>query len=324
MEPLTAAVGALSAGVVVLGVLAAVGLVVMCVTWRIGRWIRTSNARDEVRPLPLDQSAFLRGGQTSAVLASLTYLYAAGTLAPVPYVPAEPASGRGTLASIAKIFTTKPKPPQGLIISGPLPREHSQLDAAVYAELTRSPGLRYGEVSRAPSVQLALDAIEDRLRTAGAFPSGLTKLVRVLGKLTAAGIVFCGLVLGFFSMYGQSSGGGLAAILLIGAGVVTYVFVGRMLQTPRLSARGDATVKNLRAQIPIRMMASAWPTVGATTAAFIVAVHGGAAIWDADPEFAAAAGIAVRTASSSSGSSCSGGSGSSCSGGSSCGGGCGG
>jgi hypothetical protein len=89
-----------------------------------------------------------------------------------------------------------------------------------------------------------------------------------------------------------------------------------------LSARGEAALESMNKRVPPALQSAAWATVGAFTAAFVVALYGSDAVWQADPAFASSAGVKTpASGGSDSSGSCSGGS--SC-GGSSCGGGCGG
>ncbi|WP_279582091.1 DUF2207 domain-containing protein [Fodinicola feengrottensis] len=241
------------------------------------------------------------------MLTSMTYLYVTGTVTsgrnpqPVPSGSGSPAGVIGRLAAFTRrVLPTQPRTADGLVVVGPMPARSTQLDAAVCAELSRRPGLRYGELAGAPSVRAAAEAVRERLRVEGAFPSGVTRLVRISGQLVAVAIGVCGLSLGLFSMSGRSPGGELSAFLLVGVGVCTYVLVGRTIQDKQLSIRAEAALKQLRKGIPPRMKATAWPTIGAPAAGLIVALYGGDAIWKSDPDFAAAAGVPVPSSGNSS------------------------
>jgi uncharacterized protein (TIGR04222 family) len=211
------------------------------------------------------------------------------------------------------------------VATGPYPGG-TRLDSAVYAEINTRPGRVFSDLAGSASVVAAVEAIEAALQADGYLGSRSGRWVRGWGRFVAFLIGLTGLAVGFFSMAGRSGDGGLAAIVLVGAAVGTFFLLGALIQDRRLSARGEGAVKNMRRRVPASMKSSAWPTIGASAAAYVVAVYGGAAVWAADPSFASAATITTSTASSSSsssGSSCGSG-GSGCGGGSSCGGGCGG
>lgn len=331
MEYVSAAFGVVSGALVALALLAAAGLVVVAVAWRIAVWLRIDAASRVNTDLAADAVAYLRAGPRAAVLTSVAYLRAAGAIGRVepPPSPAplpEPPPGSGMRAQLAYVLKsagrtlTGPSAPKGLVATGPYPGG-TRLDSALYAEINTRPDRVFSDLAASASVVAAVEAIEAALKTDGYLGSRSGRWVRGWGRFIAFLIGLTGLAVGFFSMAGRSGDGGLAAIVLVGAAVGTFFLLGALIQDRRLSTRGEGAVKNMRRRVPASMKASAWPTIGATAAAYVVAVYGGAAVWAADPTFASAATIQTSTASSSgNGSSCGSG-GSGCSGGSSCGGG---
>jgi uncharacterized protein (TIGR04222 family) len=255
--------------------------------------------------------AYLAGGPVRAVAAALSALHTQGVIE---------RTGRDILA---------------VTPSGELPPAADRLDKAIVAVAQGRTSLHAGELASDPSIHRALDAIRQRLESAGVLASAADRVRMRWAVLPLVAVVLLG---GARFLTGAATGrpvGFLAIVLL-----AVVILAVRLMRVPRLTRAGQAAVDALRTRHHHLSPSSspAWNLYGPAGAAMAVGLFGGAALWAADPAFAWGAGMElerVRAASSSGsyGSGCAasssadGGSssgGSSSCGGSSCGGGCGG
>ena len=268
----------------VIAVVAIAGVVL----WR--RRFTTGPADAGDRTLTPTEVAFLNGDRELAVYSSLAALRAAGAV--------EIHDGQ-------------------LEQHGPLPVGAPELDRAVYAAAGRR--VRRGRhVQEDPTVAGVLDRVEEQLADQGWLLPSATRSRLRLGAL--AGVALFGF--GFVRMVAGSSNGrpiGYLLLLMALVAVATLVLLG----VPRQTSAARALLGRLRTgSSHLRPNQSpSWQTYGPAGAALGVGLFGAAAIWAADPAFAADAEIRRQAvAGSSTGGSCSGGD----SGGGSGGGGCGG
>lgn len=304
------------ASTMVFSVLTGLLLVIACVVCGSIRGLRRMSAAPVDHVLPVEQVAYLCGGSARVVLASVSYLSAVGA------VQAAVASDGRTTKQTRAERKARIRPEAALVAAGPLPAEHSQLDAAVHAELSHGTR-RLSDVVTALTDSSALVGVEQRLLAEGLVNRDRPAIGRTIARLLAGAIILAGVAQAVFGFAGLSSTGWLAVSEIWG-GVILLAVVNSVFEPQVLSPRGTATVRGLRTAVPQTMMSSAWRTVGATTAAVVVGIYGTGAVWAASPTFAAAAGVPWQSGPGSSGSSCGGGSSCSSSCGSSCGGGCGG
>jgi uncharacterized protein (TIGR04222 family) len=261
---------------------------------------RVLRGPSDVRPNVVtgEEAAYLNGGPRLAVYASLGALRTVGAIG---------VSADGVLAQ-----------------TGSLPAGATPLDVAVYHAADRRIRPR-----ALPTDRWVADAVES-LR-AGLERSGLAVTPQARRSARSGALLLLALLaLGVARVAAGVSNKrpvGFLTLMLIVLGVVTLML---LVRVPHRTSAGDFVLSSLRQKhsdlAPIRQ--PAWSTYGPAGAAMGVALFGTAALWTADPAFAAAAEVQRQYAAASGGDSSSyyaggndSGSGGSCGGGSSCGGG---
>lgn len=243
-------------------------------------------------PTPAE-AALLAEGTDRAVYASVAGLRAAGAL------------GTGT--------------GQQLVATGPLPIGATRLDGAVYEAARRGVALR--QVPSDPLVASALAEVQASAKGAGWLLDAGQRGRARMGGLLLLGLTAFGVVRVFAGLANERPVGFLSLLTFATA----LLAIGFLAAAPRISRAGRSALARLRngnAHLNPKQ-SPAWATYGVTGAALGVAIYGTAALWAADPAFAAAAGLrrpAADSSSASSGGDGGGGDG----GGGGCGGGCGG
>jgi uncharacterized protein (TIGR04222 family) len=271
----------------------ALGVVILAgaIIWR-RRY--TSGPTGPLRSLTPTEVALLTGGRELAVYSSLAALRAA---------EAVQIEG-GHLRQI-----------------GPVPSGAPELDRAIHAAAgLRS--LRSRDVAADPAVAAVLERTEAELTESGLILSPAVRAHVRRGALAGVALLVFGIVRAIAgTQNGKPIGNLVLLLVLAGAGTLALAYV------PRLSRAARASVATLRRDAShLRPSQSpSWATYGPASAALGVGLFGTAAIWAADPAFAADAEIRRQTLASSGGySGGDGGSSSSCGGGGCGGGGCGG
>jgi uncharacterized protein (TIGR04222 family) len=244
------------------------------------------------------QIAMLESGPTRAVHVSLASLRAAGVVA---------------VGQLRELQTTDPAP-AGL----------SRLDHAVYDAASRR--VQVSRLQADPGVRSALDDLRDSLVRAGWVLEPAQRHRARLGAWLVLALVGLGLIRLVAGIANDRPVGYLLLFIL-----PTAVIGGVLLAVPRRSAAGKRAIAQARTTHGhlAPNQSPAWATYGVTGAAMGVALFGTAALWAADPAFAAEAGMRREGKDAAGGSSgCGAGSGdgggsggSSCSGGGSGGGG---
>jgi len=266
---------------VALGVVILAGVII----WR-RRY--TSGPTGPLRSLTPTEVALLTGGRQLAVYSSLASLRAA---------EAVQIEG-GHLRQI-----------------GPMPVGAPELDRAIHAAAgLRSLGSR--DVAADPAVAAVLERTEAELTESGLLLSPAVRAHVRRGALAGVALLAFGIVRAIAgTQNGKPIGNLILLLVLAGAGCLALCYV------PRLSRAARASIATLRRDAShLRPSQSpSWATYGPASAALGVGLFGTAAIWAADPAFAADAEIRRQTFVSSGGAD--GGSGSSCGSSSSCGGG---
>jgi uncharacterized protein (TIGR04222 family) len=233
--------------------------------------------------------ALLVGGRTQAIYSSIAALRAAGAL------------GIGAGRTLG--------------VRGPLPAGTTPLDAAVYDAAQR--GVAIGRLSNDHRVHTALGELNTHVAASGwLLDAGERARARLGGLLLLALAGFGAVRIAAGAANGRPVG------YLVALCVVTLLLGLRFLAAPRVSRAGRSVLAQVRGQN--RHLAPkqrpSWSTYGVTGAAMGVALYGAAALWTADPVFAASVGL-PRAASGSGGGDSGGGG---CGGGGCGGGGCGG
>jgi uncharacterized protein (TIGR04222 family) len=273
----------------------ALGIVVLAgvIIWR-RRY--TSGPSGPLRSLTPTEVALLTGGRDLAVYSSLASLRA------VEAVQIE----SGHLRQV-----------------GPLPSGAPELDRAIHAAAGRQ-SLRSRDVAADPNVAAILERTEAELTESGLLLSPAVRSHVRRGALAGVSLLVFGIVRAIAgTQNGKPIGNLILLLVLVAAGTLALSYV------PRLSRVARSSVNMLRRDAShLRPSQSpSWATYGPTSAALGVGLFGTAAIWAADPTFAADAEIRRQTFASSdgySGGADGGSSGSSCGGGGCGGGGCGG
>jgi uncharacterized protein (TIGR04222 family) len=199
---------------------------------------------------------------------------------------------------------------------GPVPSGAPELDRVVHAVAGRRT-LRSRDAAGDPAVAAVLDRTEAELAEAGLLLSPAVRSAVRRGALAGVALLAFGIVRAIAgTQNGKPIGGLVLLLVLVAAGTLALSYV------PRLSRAARSAVTGLRRDAShLRPSQSpSWATYGPGAAALGVGLFGTAAIWAADPAFAADAEI-QRQSLASSGYSGGDGGGSTCGGGSSCGGG---
>jgi uncharacterized protein (TIGR04222 family) len=174
-----------------------------------------------------------------------------------------------------------------LTAAGPLPAGASQLDGAVYEAVRR--GIAPKAMGADPLVAAALTEVQASAERAGwLLDPGQTRRAR-LGAVPLLALVLLGAAR---IVAGLDNGRPILFISL--ATVVALVLGLAFLSTaPRVSAAGRAALVELRSHSThlSPVLTPSWTTYGATGAALGVAIYGTAALWAADPDFAATADV---------------------------------
>lgn len=174
-----------------------------------------------------------------------------------------------------------------LTVTGPLPADASRLDGAVYEAARR--GMPLGAMSADPLVASALTEAQASAERAGwLLEAGQVRRAR-LGGILLLGLVLLGAAR---IVAGLDNDRPIVFIsVLTGAALVVAVVF--LTTVPRLSRSGRAALAELRSRSAhLRpALAPSWNTYGANGAALGVAIYGAAALWAADPAFAAISGL---------------------------------
>jgi uncharacterized protein (TIGR04222 family) len=275
-------------------VLAAV-LIAGAVLWR--RAITAGPSGVVMREPHAQELAQLSGGDQLARYAAQAALRTAGAI---------DAAGHGVLRA-----------------SGPMPVGAGELEYAIYNAVVR--GANQRSIAADPGVRAALQRQRDNLTREGWLLDRAAQL-----RARAGGLV----VLAWAAFGGwrvQAGSENHKPVMFITLAAVATALIGlRLLTAPRTSRAANRLLKRLRrgnAHLAPRNT-PAWATYGGAGAALGVALFGAAALWAADPAFAASAEIQRQATSAGGGESGAGGASgcgsSGCGGGGGCGGGCGG
>jgi uncharacterized protein (TIGR04222 family) len=242
--------------------------------------------------------ALLLGGRSQAAFSSLARLRVAGVI------------GVGTKRS--------------LMVTGPVPSTADRLDRAVYSAAQRD--VRARDLSDDSQVQSAVAEINDSVAHAGWLLDPSVRTRARLGAHLLLGLTTFGVVRIVAGVMNERD-----VFFLIALCVITFVIGLSLLRVPRMTRSGRQAVKETQARNLHLSPAQApsWTTYGMDSAAMAVALYGTAALWVADPAFAAEAEVRRQATSAgyssgSSGGDAGGGGGGGCGGGGCGGGGCGG
>jgi uncharacterized protein (TIGR04222 family) len=200
--------------------------------------------------------------------------------------------------------------------TGPVPLGAPELDRTIHAAAGRR-SLRSRDVAAEPSVAAVLERAEAELTESGLLLSPAVRSHVRRGALAGVALLAFGIVRAIAgTQNGKPIGNLILLLVLAGAGTIALSYV------PRLSRAARSSLATLRRDAShLRPSQSpSWATYGPASAALGVGLFGTAAIWAADPAFAADAEIRRQTFASSGGVDGGSGSGSSCGGGG-CGGG---
>jgi uncharacterized protein (TIGR04222 family) len=257
------------------------------------------------RSLAPMELAYVNGGEQLALYSSLAALRASGAV-----------SSDGSAR---------------IVVSGPLPPQVSALDHAVYVAAQR--GVKRSMLARDTGVRAVLDRLRDGLAGEGWLLGDEQRARLRVAVLPLFLLVLLG---GARVLAGLANGRPVVFVVLETMAVATAAVV-LLLRAPRISRAGRRAVNAARVQHQhlAPALAPSWAVYGMGGAALGVALYGTAALWAADPAFAAQAEIQRQAAagasgstgatcgshSSDSGSSGDSGGGSSCGGGGGCGGG---
>ena len=231
--------------------------------------------------------AFLLGGRAQAAYSALARLRVAGVIG----VGAE----------------------RGLTVTGSVPAGATRLDLAVYAAAQRD--VRARDLPDNSQVQSAVAELKDDVERAGWRLDSSARARARLGAYLLLGLTAFGV---FRIVAGVMNDRGV--FVLTGMCAITFVIGLSLLRVPRLTRAGRLAVKETQARnLHLAPKQSpSWTTYGMDSAAMAVALYGTAALWVADPTFAAEAEVRRQATSAGYSSSSSGGDGG---GGASCGGG---
>jgi uncharacterized protein (TIGR04222 family) len=272
---------------VALGIVVVVGAII----WRRRS---TSGPTGPIRSLTPTEVAILTGGRQLAVYSSLASLRAAEAVQ----------IDGGHLRQI-----------------GPVPPGAPELDRAIHAAAGQRT-LRSRDAVGDPSVAGVLDRTEAQLTDAGLLLSPAVRSHVRRGALAGVALLAFGIIRAIAgTQNGKPIGNLVLLLVLAGAATLALCYV------PRLSRAARSAVATMRRDAShLRPSQSpSWATYGPASAALGVGLFGTAAIWAADPAFAADAEISRQSfASSGYSGGDGGGGGSSCGGGGCGGGGCGG
>jgi uncharacterized protein (TIGR04222 family) len=174
-----------------------------------------------------------------------------------------------------------------MFASGTLPAGASRLDGAVYEAARR--GVEMPALAADPLVASALAEVQSTAASAGWL---LDSAQRGRARRGAA------LMFAVAAVGAARTGSGVAndrpvGIIIFLTLIAIMVGVGFLATVPRLSRAGRAALDRVRrrgAHLDPKK-SPAWATYGATGAALGVALYGTAALWAADPAFAAEAGL---------------------------------
>lgn len=221
--------------------------------------------------------ACLRDGARAVVLASVSYLYVAGSIAlnrpdSLPYVP-----------------SARWPPAVGLRVVSGLPARHSPVDAAIHDELVRRPGLRLGDLTAAKSVKAATTTMRKQLE------SGVSRFARplfflmLLLTLCATVLVIWGTALTQTQAPQHAPGGDFFFAVSCPGFLALVIAVGSLLGK-KGSNRTDIAYRAIKLNFPEHWQKASWPTIGPAAVAYVVALYGADAAWKSDPTFARSAG----------------------------------
>jgi uncharacterized protein (TIGR04222 family) len=222
---------------------------------------------------------------------------------------------------------------RSLTIAGPMVAGATPLDSAIYNAIANERATTTSAVRADAQVRAALDELADRMRRGGLL---LTKEASQLLRWATLPLAAV-LGLGVFRLQAGLANDRPVLLLSLALLVVLAVELIFLVRGARRTKRGDRALAALREQY--RHLAPetspAWGLYGATGTAMAIGLFGGAALWSADPAFAADAELEQQriqdsgstwtgdTSTTGGGGGCSGGGG--CGGGGGgCGGGCGG
>ncbi|MEO3929416.1 TIGR04222 domain-containing membrane protein [Micromonosporaceae bacterium B7E4] len=216
--------------------------------------------------LTAGQVAYLNGGGRLAIYTALAALRNAGAVA------------------------IGPAPDRYLEVAGDRPAGASGLEAAIhrFAGQRRRPR----ELTYDSGVSTELYRLRTELEEAGLMPGGETR--QALRGSTW--LLVCVLLLGVLRLFAEAATGALwlpLVLVLIGLGAATLLLARRPPVRTRAGNWALATLRTEHAHLAPSQQ-PAWSTYGPTGAAMSVALFGPAALWAADPEFAAEAEIQQR------------------------------
>jgi uncharacterized protein (TIGR04222 family) len=236
---------------------------------------------------------------------------------------------RAVHASLAALRTSKSiyEDKKGFIAAADTPAAGaSRLDQAILDAVRRHVPVR--RLRTDANVESAAAEVEESAIRAGWLLESAERVRARLGALLLVGLFVLGVVRIVAGLNNDRPVGFLIALTVL-AGIAAVVF---FVSVPRMTRSGRAALAELRTRnrhLDPRQT-PAWATYGATGAAMGVALYGAAALWAADPAFAALTGLPRQTATDSGGYAAGGGGGG-CGGGGDgggggggCGGGCGG
>ncbi len=204
--------------------------------------------------------AFLLGGRAQAVYSSLARLRAAGVI------------GVGTQ--------------RALMVTGPVPAGANRLDLAVYSAAQRD--VRARDLPDNSDIRSAVAELEDTVERYGWLPDSAVRTRARIGAYLLLGLTVFGLVRVAAGVMNDRG-----VLFLLGMCAITFVIGLRLLRVPRLTRAGRQAVKETQARnLHLAPKQSpSWTTYGMDSAAMGVALYGTAALWAADPGFAAEAGV---------------------------------
>jgi uncharacterized protein (TIGR04222 family) len=265
------------------------GLVFLVIAIAIRLSVTRAGGTGSGRTPSAPEVAFLVGGRTQAIYSSVAALRAAGAIG----------TGSG----------------RALSATGPQPDGATPLDVAVYDAAQR--GVAMGRLSNDYRVRTALGELQSRVATSGWLLDPSERARARLGSLLLLGLTGFGVVRIAAGVANDRPVG-----YLVGLAIVTLLLALVFFAAPRVSRAGRSVLAETRARnrhLALRQ-APSWSTYGMAGAAMGVALYGAAALWVADPSFAASVGLHRAAAGSGGGDSGGGG----CGGGGCGGGGCGG
>lgn len=264
-------------------------------------------ATDNLGPL---EAAYLSGGETLAVYASIAGLRVAGAIGAAPV---------GAVNERA------------LAVSGPLPPGMTPLDHAIYQAARQQCPTQY--LTGDFAVAAALTEIRSRLEMSGLLLSN----DRVRSARQATAVLFVVAAVGYARIVSGMVNDRPVRNLVVVTAALTVLALIMLARKPARTRAATSTLDTLRTRNRHLSPAQSpsWVTYGAAGTAMAVGIYGVGSMWAMDPAFAAEAGLRQHvpayggSTGGSSGSSSDGGSsssgdsggGSSCGGGGGCGGG---